>query len=137
MITRLARPVVVVGTFVEALAVLAGAVWALVVVVGGHAAAPAAAGALAAWAALLGVGLGFAGRAFARSGSGLARGVVVTWQLVQAGSAGTIIGAGGTATGALVGAWLAAALAVVVVVAAAVDSWHSHRPREDRGVGPA
>lgn len=128
MITRLARPVVLGGALLEALVLLAGAGWALTVVVGGRASAPAAAGALAGCAALLAVGLAFSARALARSGSGLARGVVVTWQLVQAGSAGTIIGAGDTVTTALVAAWVAAALSVVVVVAAGVDSWHSHRP---------
>lgn len=127
MITRLARPVVLGGALLEALALLAGAGWAVAVLVGGDAAAPAAAGALAGCAALLALGLGLSARSLARSGSGLARGVVVTWQLVQAGSAGTIIGAGETASGALVAAWAAAALSVLVVAAAVVDSWHSHR----------
>lgn len=65
------------------------------------------------------------GRSYARGGRG--RGLVVTWQLVLAGSAGTIIGAG-PAAGFLVAAWAVVTVAAVVVVAAVADA-----AREPRG----
>ncbi len=123
MVTRTG---IAVGVGLEVAALLAAAGWMVWQVVAGAAAAPGAALGLALFAVLLALGRAAAARAVHRHGSGPARAVVVTWQLVQAGSAGTIIGAGDTVPAALTGAWVAALLAIAVVVAAVLDARVSH-----------
>lgn len=121
------RFVVLGGLLVEALLLAAAAVLAGRQVVSGASRSPGTGAALAAVALGMALVLALAGRAYARGGRG--RGFVVTWQLVLAGSAGTVIGAGPTA-GLLVLAWFVVLVAVVVVVGAMADA--SREPR-----GPA
>lgn len=130
------RKGVLIGVGLEAAALAAAVAWMVWQVVTGASAAPGPALALALFAVLLALGLLAAARAVMRHGSGPARAVVVTWQLVQAGSAGTIIGAGGTLPAALAGAWLAAGLAVVVVALTVLDARRS-QPDPDPDVRSA
>ncbi|MCV2395849.1 hypothetical protein OEB99_16155 [Actinotalea sp. M2MS4P-6] len=120
------------GVGVEIAALVAAAGWVVWQILVGGAAAPGPALALAVFALILAAALFGAVRAVLRRGSGPARAVVVTWQLVQAGSAGMIIGAADTASVALIGAWTAAALAVGVVLASVLDAWRT-AGRPERG----
>lgn len=121
-----------VGVGLEVVVLIAAAAWVLWQVLTGASSAPGPAVVLAAFALLAALMLGAAARSVLRGGSGPARAVVVTWQLVQAGSAGTIIGAGGSRASALVGAWVAVALALGVVLSTVLDARRTARPpRQD------
>lgn len=109
-----------VGLEVLALGTWAGlATWSVVT---GSADAPGPVIGLALTALVLAAVLVLATRAALRTGSGPARALVVTWQLVQAGTAGSVLGAGVTATVVLTAAWAGVGLAVVVVGAALADA---------------
>ncbi len=114
------------GLLLEAAALVVGAVWALVVVVSGGADSIAVALSLAAFALVVGALLAVASRAV-RQGRERARGPVLTWQLLQAATAGTLIGGAGDATpvAARLAFWAAALLAVLVVGALVVDAVRS------------
>ncbi len=117
------RGVAAVCIAVEAVALALGGLWAIVVVARGSADSIAVALSLAGFALVLAVVLWFASRAV-RTGRGRVRGPVLTWQLLQAATAGTLIGGAGAATpiAARIGFWVAALLAVVVVTALLVDA---------------
>lgn len=116
----------------EAAALLVAAAWMVgQVVSGGSEAIGTAIGLVVFTVALAAVLVAVALR-LVRSGSGPARATIVTWQLVQAGSAGMIIGAAEASTTALVGALLAAGLAVLVVGLVVLDAWRAYR--DDAGV---
>lgn len=119
------RHVVLGGLLVEAVALAAVAVLAGWQMVSRGSRSPGTGGALAVLTLAVAAVLVLAGRAYARGGRG--RGFVVTWQLVLAGSAGTIIGAR-PATAFLVVAWGVVVVAALVVVAAVADA-----AREPRG----
>ncbi len=111
------------GTAVEAVALGLAGLWALVVVLRGAAESVAVDLSLAGFALALAVLLGLATRAVLR-GRERVRGPVITWQLLQAATAGTLIG-GATAATPLpirLAAWAAAVLALLVVAALVVDA---------------
>jgi hypothetical protein len=128
--SRSLAAVVLLGVVVEVGALVVAGGWVAWQLVEGRADAPGTAGGLVGLAVILAVGLALAGLALVRRGSGAARATVVTWQLVQAGSAGTIIGAGVASTAVVATAWGAAALAAVVVVASVADAWRANRTAE-------
>jgi hypothetical protein len=123
---------VLAGVGIEAAALLAAAAWMIGQIVSGGSQALGTAIALVVFTVGLAAVLVAVALRLARAGSGPARATVVTWQLVQAGSAGMIIGASEASTLALGGAWFAAGLAVVVVALVVLDSWRAHR--DDGGV---
>lgn len=119
-----------VGVGLEAAALVAAAVWMVGQIASGASQAVGTAVALVVFTLGLAAALVAVGLRLARTGSGPARATVVTWQLVQAGSAGMIIGADEASSTALAGAWFAAGLAVVVVVLAVLDAWRTNRAGE-------
>lgn len=112
-----ALDVVLAGVAVEAAALGAGVVWAVVDLVRGRSDSPGASVVLALFLVLVGAGVLAAARAL-RRGARRARGLVVTWQLLQAASAATLLGAADAPAGAWWGGVSAVVLAVVVLVAA-------------------
>ena len=108
---------------VEAAALGLGGLWALGIVVRGAADSVAVSLSLAAFALGLGALLALASRAV-RRGRERVRGPVLTWQLLQAATAGALIGGAGAATplAARLGFWGSALLAVVAVAALVVDA---------------
>lgn len=126
---------VLVAVGLESATMLAAAAWMLGQILSGGSEAIGTAVGLVVFAIALAAVLVAVALRLVRAGSGPARATVVTWQLVQAGSAGMIIGADEASRAALVGAWLAAALAVLVVVLVVLDAWR--RFRDDGGVADA
>lgn len=118
----------VAGVLLEAVALVAGAVWAVVELVTGRATATGAG--LAVFALAVAAVLVGAGRAL-RRGSRRARGPVLTWQLLQAATALTLFGIDGAPVALPWGA--AVALALAVGVAAAVLSPPALRHTLDGG----
>lgn len=106
---------------------LVAAAWMVVQIVTGDSEAIGTAIGLVVFAVALAAVLVAVSLRLVRAGSGPARATIVTWQLVQAGSAGMIIGADEASRAALVGAWLAAALAVAVVAFVVLDAWRAFR----------
>ena len=117
------------GIAIEVLALGVGGLWAVGVVLTGNAESVAVSLVLAAFALGLAALLALAARAVL-GGRDRVRGPVITWQLLQAATAGTLIGGAGEGTpGAIRGAaWFAAVLAVVVVVSLVVDAARGTRP---------
>ena len=111
------------GIAIEAVALAVGGLWALGVVLVGSADSIAVLLSLAGFALLVAVLLGLATVAVLR-GRARVRGPALTWQLLQAASAGTFIGGAGDATpvGTRAAFWVAALLAVVVVAALVIDT---------------
>ncbi len=103
-----------VGVGVEVITVVLAAGWAGARAALGHTDAPLTAFGLALFALVIAVGLAGAGWAAVKRGSGVGRAVVITWQLIQIGSAGTIIGASAKGP-TLAVAWFAVVGAVAVV----------------------
>jgi len=117
------RRTAAIGLAVEALALAAGGLLAIGVVLVGSADSVAVLLSLAGFALLVATLLGFATVAVQR-GRERVRGPVLTLQLLQAASAGTFIGGAGDATpvGIRIAFWFAALLAVVVVAAVVIDA---------------
>jgi len=126
---------VLVAVGLESATLLAAAAWMVVQIVSGDSEAIGTAIGLVVFAVALAAVLVAVALRLVRAGSGPARATIVTWQLVQAGSAGMIIGAAEASPAALVGAWLAAALAVVVVVLVVLDAWRAFRDGEGVATG--
>lgn len=131
MRARVARWSIAVGVGVEVLGLLAWSAAAGWSVLAGQSGAPVLA--LVAVVVGLAVVLALAARAVLASGSGPGRALVVTWQLVQAGTAGSVIGADVAITQVDAVAWTAVGLAVLVVVASLADA----RGSADEVSGPA
>ncbi len=113
---------------VEAAGLLLGGLWALGVVLRGTADSVAVALTLAAFGIGLGLLLALASRAV-RRGRERVRGPVLTWQLLQAATAGALIGgsSGATPLAARLGFWGAALLAVLLAAALVVDAAQQKR----------
>ena len=109
--------VVLAGAVLEALGLGAGVVWAAADLVRGRAEASVAVAALALFLAGVAAAVVAAARAL-RRGSRRARGLLVTWQLLQAASGLTLLGVADPPPGLPWAAVGAIALAVVVVAAA-------------------
>lgn len=112
-----ALDVVLAGAVIEAAGLGAGVAWAAVDLVRGRSEAPGA----SAFLALLLVGVAAAVVAAARAlrrGARRARGVIVTWQLLQAATGFTLLGVAEAPEALILGAGAAIGLAVVVTAAA-------------------
>jgi hypothetical protein len=133
--SRALAAVVLLGVGVEVGSLVVAGGWVAWQLVAGRADAPGTAGGLVGLAVILAAGLALAGLALVRRGSGAARAVVVTWQLVQVGSAGTIIGAAVASQAVVAAAWGAAALAAAVVVASVADAWRADRTARSAASG--
>ncbi|WP_372595153.1 hypothetical protein [Actinotalea sp.] len=122
------RAVAAAGLAVESAALAVGGLWALGVVLRGVADSVAVDLSLAAFALVLAALLALAKRAVLR-GRDRVRGPAITWQLLQAATAGTLIGGAGAGTPLVVrgASWFAALLALVVVVALVVDAARGDR----------
>ena len=132
MTSRPLAAAVLVAVGLESATLLVAAAWMVGQIVSGGSEAIGTAIGLVVFAVALAAVLVAVALRLVRAGSGPARATIVTWQLVQAGSAGMIIGAAEASRAALVGAWLAAALAVVVVALVVLDAWRAFR--DDGGV---
>lgn len=122
MVLRPAAIAVQMGVWLEAGLLVVASAWMTARLAAGGDGSPLPGLALVVFSLLL-AGLLFAAvRSLVRDGSGPARALVVTWQIVQAGTAGSIIGAADVPAQAVLGAWAAVVVAVVVVVAALLDA---------------
>lgn len=112
-----ALDVVLAGAVVEAAALGAGVVWAVVDLVRGQSEAPGASVVLALFLGGVAAAVVAAARAL-RRGARRARGLLVTWQLLQVASGVTLLGVADPPVGLLWGAAAAVGLAAVVLGAA-------------------
>ena len=130
MTSRPIAAAVLVAVGLESATLLVAAFWMVVQIVSGDSEAIGTALGLVVFAVALAAVLVAVTLRLVRAGSGPARATIVTWQLVQAGSAGMIIGAAEASPAALAGAWVAAGLAVAVVALVVLDSWRAYRDDE-------
>lgn len=112
-----ALDVVLAGVLIEAGALGAGVVWAVVDLARGRSDAPGASAMLALFLAGTAAAVVAAARSL-RRGARRARGLIITWQLLQAASAFTLLGVADPPAALPWGAGAAIVLAVVVVAAA-------------------
>lgn len=112
-----ALDVVLAGVLIEAAALGAGVVWAAVDLVRGQSDAPGASAVLALFLAGTAAAIVAAARAL-RRGARRARGLLVTWQILQAASAFTLLGVADPPAALPWGAGAAILLAFVVLAAA-------------------
>ncbi|MDO8108535.1 hypothetical protein Q6348_15160 [Isoptericola sp. b441] len=128
---------VVVGVGIEVLGLVAAAAWMAIQLLRGRADSVGTAVGLVVFALVFAGALALVTRSLVRTGTRPARATVVTWQLVQAGSAGTIIGAGVASPAVIATTWATAALAVVLVAVLVADAWRANRAAGLARVEPA